>query len=68
MSLGARSVIWAPKGRCIGALDFSGQELMIAAVLSGDPIMLSTFRSPEQIMHSTGVLVDNAAADLHTLK
>jgi hypothetical protein len=43
------------------------QELMIAAVLSGDPVMLQTFRAPKLIPDENGVLVDNADADMHTL-
>jgi hypothetical protein len=43
------------------------QELMIAAVLSQDPIMLQTFREPKQVLNEQGKLVDNARSDLHTL-
>jgi hypothetical protein len=43
------------------------QELMIAAVLSDDPVMLATFRAPKQILDEQGVLVDNADADMHCL-
>lgn len=67
MSLGARSVIWAQKGFCFGAVDFSQQELMTAAVLSQDPVMLKTFREPERIINSKGIEIDNPLSDLHCL-
>jgi DNA polymerase family A len=66
MSIGARTCFWAPKGRCILSLDFSSQELRLAAVMSQDPVMLEVFKQPEKIMHSNGKEVSNPAADLHT--
>ncbi len=66
MSVGARTCFWAPKGRCILSLDFSSQELLLAAVMSEDPVMLDVFRQPEKIIHTNGNEVSNPDADMHT--
>lgn len=66
-NLGARSVVWADKGRVIVAIDYSGQELMIATYLSKDPTMFSTFSASETILDSQGNVWDNPDADMHTL-
>lgn len=59
--------ICAPEGFVIVSLDYSGQELMLAAALSEDPILLTSFRSPEKLPGPDGKLYYNPDADLHTL-
>ncbi len=62
-----RQGIVAPKGYSIASLDFSGQELMIAAVWSQDQVMLDSFRLPETRIAPDGKEYPNPYSDLHTL-
>lgn len=57
----------APPGQVIAGFDFSSEEIMIAAVWSGDPIMLDVFRQPEEMTAPDGSIVANPLADMHTL-
>lgn len=66
-SITPRQGIVAPKGYCIASLDFSGQELMIAAVWSQDKTMLDSFRLPEKKEAPDGKVYPNPFSDLHTL-
>jgi len=59
-------VVMAPPGRVITSCDYSGQELMVAACVSNDEVMLQSFKLPEQITIA-GITYDNPYADLHTL-
>lgn len=67
-NLGARTCIWAPKGRCIAGIDFTGQELMAITQQCKDPIMWQVYTSPETLIDSvTGKEYPNPDADMHTL-
>ena len=63
-----KNLFLAPKGYVFTGLDYSGQELMIAAVVSKDPTMLKAFLEPEFLPHPiTQQSCPNPAADLHTV-
>jgi len=63
-----KNIFLAPPGYFWSGLDYSGQELMISAVVSGDTTMLEAFRQPELKPHpETGELCPNPYADLHTI-
>lgn len=62
-----KTCVWAPKGRCIVELDYTGQEGLVSAVESKDPVMLSVFTAPEHILDPTGKEVPNPDADLHCI-
>ena len=64
-----RGCVVARKGSVLIDLDFSGQELRIAAALSGDEVMLNTFMlerdNPYLIHPDTGEKYENPLTDLH---
>ncbi len=66
LNLTPRHGIVAPTGYSIVSADYQAMELYIAAVLSGDEIMLNTFRvSPKVTVE--GKEYANPDSDLHTL-
>jgi len=82
VKLNARVVISAPKDRVIVSCDYSAQEALVAAVVSGDARMLNTFSPdvPDKIPLNPAYLAnfvseykdepnycDNPDKDLHTL-
>ena len=49
------------------SVDYSGQELMIAAAWSKDPAMIRAFKEPEEKTLPDGTKYKNPYADLHAL-
>ena len=70
-SITPRSIICAPKGKVLSAVDYKNQELYFIAVLSEDQNMLKAFTLPEKYSYidSNGNTVEykNPEADLHTM-
>jgi DNA polymerase I-like protein with 3'-5' exonuclease and polymerase domains len=60
-----RSGYVAPEGYALASADFRKQELAIAALVSGDPKMIQTFREPLTLMAPNGKKVKNPAADIY---
>jgi hypothetical protein len=63
-----RSCIVAPAGKLMLSVDYSNQEVYIAAVSSGDQLMLNCFLDsvPDKIEHE-GTLYPNPLKDFHTM-
>jgi DNA polymerase-1 len=57
----------APPGKVFLSVDFSSQELLLAAALSKDPVMVRSFKEPLTITLPDGTVYDNPHADLHTM-
>lgn len=78
LSTTLRSGFVAPEGYVLASIDYSSQELYVAAVLSGDQTMLQAFKSPEKlplldadnnpiVKDGQAVYYKNPDADLHTI-
>jgi hypothetical protein len=63
----ARMGFEASKGNVLIGIDFCNQEMITAAVLSKDPIMIAAFKEPEKLTAADGTVYGNPAADLHTM-
>lgn len=69
MSINARMVVCAPKDRVLVSIDYKNQEVYVAAVESGDPLMLNIFSKdvPDYIPDQDGQPCKNPRKDFHTL-
>lgn len=71
LQITSRHAFVASPGHVLISCDFANQEMLTAAVLSQDPVMLDAFRLPKelQVTLEDGSVVTyvNHLADLHTL-
>ncbi|MFB6276287.1 MAG: DNA polymerase, partial [Halothece sp.] len=62
-----RAGFMAEEGRVKASIDYSSQEMMIAAVFSGDPTLLGAFQQPKEVTEIDGSVYKNPFADIHAL-
>lgn len=68
MKVNPRMGIVAPPGYVMWSIDYAAQELMIAAYLSKDPVMMGSYTGPATKTKPDGTVYANPYTDLHTIE